>query len=274
MKALSFVSLPLLVLGLGCTSSEGDYAAPEAAPSERPAPSPAGGKAQMAHKAPTAPAQPTPGAARAAAESSDPAETDEAEAPARPAAVAAAGPKVESAPAADDPVEAARVQNPYAFPQGGAVADAADRIGTVRLLIDGLGQKAQSHIARMNGQQPDRTGSTRIDEKGEKEAYLQDMRSTYRRMRQLMHAVARCPDATPEQPVYNRSAPIRQLADELDRYERAPARGSEATRHGDRLKPIIVNWKSVYVDPETAEQSSKPDWRVPRSFKVNWCPSP
>jgi hypothetical protein len=197
----------------------------------------------------------------------------EAPPPAKPAAPTPADTAAEASTAEPSRAEPPAVKNPYAFPEGGAVEDVAGKVETVRQIIDGLAFKAQSHLARMTGQEPDRTGSTRIDAEAEKDAYVATLRSQYRMMRELMHQVARCPNASPDQPVASRSAPIQALKEEIDRYDRAPATSSETKSHVQTLKPLVVRWKSIYIDPRQTERASEPNWVVPRQLELNWCPS-
>jgi hypothetical protein len=152
------------------------------------------------------------------------------------------------------------------------VADADQKIETVRQLIDGLAQDALVFASRLSGDQPDVTGSTDVDRDAEKRSYVERLRRTHRRMRELMHAVARCPDADPSRPVANRSAPVNAMAAEIDRYASARATATEANRHIERMRPLVVRWKSVYIDPAAAKRASEPSWSPPRDLVRNWCP--
>jgi len=175
-------------------------------------------------------------------------------------------------PRTAEPERPGRGSNPLAFPRGAAVGDAGRKIEAVRQLIDGLAQDALLHASKMSGEAPDPTGSIEVDLEDEHRQYVAGMRKTHRSMRKLMRDVARCPEADPERPVSNRSAPVNQLREEIDRYGGSRPSRRQAEGHVERLRPLVVRWKSVYIDPAEAERASEPSWPVPRDLKTNWCP--
>ena len=229
--------------------------------------------------APPAPAAVRPTTAEPRAAETAPPSDRPADAPSRDATGERAAAPSAAAPPTPSPTDARvdepadpTVGNPFALPRGGAVADADQKIETVRQLIDGLAQDALVFASRLSGDQPDVTGSTDVDRDAEKRSYVERLRRTHRRMRELMHAVARCPDADPGRPVANRSAPVNALATEIDRYASARATATEANRHIERMRPLVVRWKSVYIDPAAAKRASEPRWSPPRDLVRNWCP--
>ncbi len=125
----------------------------------------------------------------------------------------------------------------------------------------------------MEGEEPDVYGSTRVDFKAEHEAYLGRAREIYGTIRSLMAEVMRCPDADLSAAARNRSAPINELARELDRYAGTRPTMTAAREHADRLRPIIVRWKSIDVDPAQAERFGDPTFEIPRAIRSNWCPN-
>ncbi len=266
-------------MDLDASSSSAETAFPP------PTPPPASATSEpLPPRPPPAPPAPSPPSARNAAAASN-----------APSPYGAAGsPPSAPAPTAEDPPAGAGVRtsadtapqkppaadldvrrsNPYRFPVGGAVDDAPQRIETVRQLIDRLGQDALAHEARMTGRQPDVMGRTDVDVEKEHATYITSLRTNHRRMRLLMHEVARCPNASPDRPVADASAPVQQLAREIDRYASTTPTAREASRHVRNLRPLIVRWKSVYVDPSDADEASKPEWQVPPQVKRSWCTAP